>query len=139
MEIALDWETLKTVVTEAGMKSLGPRSKANRRNNWFDEECRGAAERRKRCRMKWIENTANINKREDLRVSMNIATSTNRRKKREKAGEEPREIEENRAHGKTRKQFQGIKRMRNGFQPRMILIRNKESNINIGKEEIQRR
>ena len=82
--------------------------------------------------MKWIEDRANINKRADLRVSRNIATSTNRRKKRDKVGEELREIKEGRMHGKTRKQFQGVKRMRNGFQPRMNLIRNKEGNIIIG-------
>ena len=89
--------------------------------------------------MKWIEDRTNINKKEDLRVVRNVETSTNRRKKREKIEEELREIEENRAHGKTRKQFQGIKRMRNGFQPRMNLIRNKEGNIIVGREEIQRR
>ncbi|XP_068227851.1 uncharacterized protein [Palaemon carinicauda] len=89
------------------MESLGPCINARRRNNWFDEDCRSAAERRKRCRMKWIEDRANIDKRKDLRVSRNLATITNRRKKRKK--------------------------------PRMNLIRNKEGNIIIGKEEIQRR
>ncbi|XP_068237189.1 neurotrimin-like [Palaemon carinicauda] len=59
--------------------------------------------------------------------------------KRVKVGEELGEIEENRAHGTTRKQFQGIKRMRNGFQPRMSITRIKEGNVIIGKEEIQRR
>ncbi|XP_068233558.1 uncharacterized protein [Palaemon carinicauda] len=132
-EITSDWETIKSVVTEAAMESIGPCINARRGNNWFDEECRGAAERRKRRRMKWIEERANTDKREDLRVSRNLATSTNRRKKREQVGEELREIQESRGHGKTRKQFQGINRMKNGFQPRMNLIRNKEDNIIIGK------
>ena len=83
-EITSDWETIKTVVTEAAMESLGPYTNTNRRNNWFDEECRNAAERRKLSRMKWIEHRTNINKKEDLRVARNIATSTNKRKKREK-------------------------------------------------------
>ncbi|XP_068243595.1 uncharacterized protein [Palaemon carinicauda] len=54
-EITSDWETIKSVVTGAAMESLGPCINPRRRNNWFDEECRSAAERRKRCRMKWIE------------------------------------------------------------------------------------
>ncbi|XP_068231943.1 uncharacterized protein [Palaemon carinicauda] len=138
-EITSDWDTIKSVVTEVAIESLGPCINARRRNNWFDEECKSAAERKKRCRIKWIEDRANLDKREDLRVSRNLATSTNRRKKREKVGEELREIEENRAHGKRRKQFQEINRMGNGFQPRMNFIRNKEGNIIIGKEDIQRR
>ena len=49
------------------------------------------------------------------------------------------EIEEYRGQGKVRKQFQGIKRMRNGFQPRTDLIRNKEGDIVVGREEIKQR
>ncbi|XP_068225678.1 uncharacterized protein [Palaemon carinicauda] len=89
--------------------------------------------------MKWIEDRANIDKREDLRVSRNLAISTNNRRKRDNVGWELREIEGNRAHGKTRKQFQGINRMGNEFQPRMNFIRNKEGNMIILKEDIQRR
>ncbi|XP_068206782.1 uncharacterized protein [Palaemon carinicauda] len=58
-EITLDWET-KSVVTEIAMESLGPCINARTRNNWFDKECRSAAERRKCCRMKWIADRANI-------------------------------------------------------------------------------
>ncbi|XP_068240928.1 uncharacterized protein [Palaemon carinicauda] len=85
-EVTSDLETIKSVVTEAAMESLGPCINAHRSNNWFDEECRSAAERRKRCRMKWIEDSANVDMSEDLRVSRNLATSTKRRKKREKPG-----------------------------------------------------
>ncbi|XP_068245316.1 uncharacterized protein [Palaemon carinicauda] len=92
-EITSDWETIKSVLTEAAMESLGLCINECRRNNWFDEECRSAAERRKRCRIKWIEDRANIDKREDLRVSRNLATSKNRRKKREKLGEKLKKIE----------------------------------------------
>ncbi|XP_068213406.1 uncharacterized protein [Palaemon carinicauda] len=54
-EITLDWETIKSVVTEAAMESLGPCINARK--------SRSAAERRKHRGIKWIGDRANIDKR----------------------------------------------------------------------------
>ena len=86
-----------------------------------------------------MEDRGNLRKKEELRLVGNEASRTNRRKKREALQKELREIEENRTQGRVRKQFRGIKSVRNGYEPRNELIRSKEGDIIVDKERIQAR
>ena len=49
------------------------------------------------------------------------------------------DIEQNRHHGHTRAQYQGINRIRKGYQPRQELIRDKHGSILVNKEDVKSR
>ena len=78
----ISWDEVCAAALEVGEEILGIVERG-RRNEWFDEECMRAAERRKAGRMKWLEDRENERKREDFRQARRIAVAINRRKKRQ--------------------------------------------------------
>ena len=123
---------------DAAEEVLG-RERRRKNNGWFDEECHVAAEERKKKRKEWLDDRGSMDKKEKFRQARNKACETNRRKKRQKVETELIEIEEDRRQGRTRKMYKGIKKQRNGYQPRNDLVKDKEGKILVEGEEIQRR
>ena len=82
-----------------------------------------AAEERKKTRKEWLDERDSLEKKERFRRARNSACLLNRRKKGEKVREELRKIEEDRQHGRIRSMFQGIKKQRNGYQPRNEMLK----------------
>ena len=127
-------------VVGVGKEKLGLKER-HRGNTWFDADCVVAAERRKKCRMKWLEDRNNdvVFVRETFREARRNAVSVNRRKKRQALDRDLREIEENSLRGHTRAQYQGISKIRKGYQPRQELIRDTRGNILVNKDDINAR
>lgn len=48
------WENIKTVLVEAGEKSIGY-TKNNKKEHWFDEECRLIIEKRNQTRERYLQ------------------------------------------------------------------------------------
>ena len=116
-EIGIGWGEIASTVVGGASEVLGT-TRGTRRNNWFDHECEVAARKRKEHRRRWLSDRRCERRRQEMRAARNEATALNRRKKREALQRELRDIEECRLQGKVRRQFQGIKKIRNGFQPR---------------------
>ena len=134
----VSWDRVCEVALSAGQESLGLVQR-NHRNNWFDAECREAAERRKTYRLKWIQDRENERKRQNFREARGIAVSTNRRKKRQALNKELDDIENSRERGQARAQYQGINQIRKGYQPRQELIEDKEGNMLVTRDAIKDR
>ena len=134
----IGWEEVKTVINETAQEILGT-TRQERRAPWFDNECKEAAANRRKCRREWIDNRQDDGRKEAYRMARNIATGINRRKKREELEGRLQEIEGNREQGKTRLQFQGIKKIRNGYQPRNDMIKDKHGKLLTTKEEVTAR
>ena len=81
-----------TLVIETAERKLG--SLKPKRKTWFDEDCKEAAETRRKVRKKWLEDRRNEEKREDFRGARRRASRLNRRKKRQLIESNMREIEE---------------------------------------------
>ena len=76
----IGWSEICETAIGAGKEKLGLKRK-NPRNEWFDADCMVAAERRKTCHMKRLEDQNNHRKREVFRQARSTAVSINRRKK----------------------------------------------------------
>ena len=122
---------------EAAEEELG--FARRRRNCWFDQECEEAARERKKTRKEWLDDRADLEKKERFRNARNVATLINRRKKREQVKEDLRKIEEDRQQGNTRSMFQGIGKQRKGYQARNEIIKDKDGRIVVDQDQIERR
>ena len=116
-EIDLQWGEMVDMIKEVGLETLGPKQK-NRQNEWFDDECRNVSDVRKILRKEWLNDTQDGRKKEQLRNATKLAKTIYRRKKKQTLEKVLREIEEDRGQGRVRDQFQKIKAVRNGYQPR---------------------
>ena len=137
-EIGMGCGEIASTVIGGASEVLGT-TRGTRGNDWFDQECGTAAGKRRECRRRWLNDRRSERRREKMGTARNEATTLNRRKKREAVQRELRDIEECRLRGKVRRQFQGIKKIRNGYQPRNEVIRSKEGDLIVNKEGIQER
>ena len=133
-----NWEYVKRSMVEAAERSVG-RSRRRRRNGWFNGECKNAADKRKKTRMKWIEDRGNMEKRRIYTGARNEACRINRRNKRLQIDRELEQVENSNRHGNTRAEFQGINNIRKGYQARQGMIKNSNGDLLITKEEISER
>ena len=90
---------------------------------------------RKQLREEYLADTTNREKKEQQKEAAKLAKKTYRRKRREAVDILLRELEEDRREGRMRDQFQKIKTMKNGYQPRSELIKNEEGRILSGEDE----
>ena len=49
------------------------------------------------------------------------------------------DIENSRVHGNTRRQYQGIKKIRNGYQPRLELIKDRNGDLLLNSRDVKSR
>ena len=136
-EEEIGWNGIKTVVLEAAKEKIGLVKK--KRKEWYDDECQAAAENRRKYRRIWLAERRNDAKRETFRGMRRRAKKVNRKKKREFINDKMRGIEYDRRSRRTRDQFQGINEIRKGYQPRGNMIRNKEGEMIVNREEIKQR
>ena len=122
-EEAIDWAQIKATVVAAAEERIGYEKVV--KNKWYDEECEIAAEERRAARSIYLEDRGSLAKREEYRRKRAEACSLYRRKKREDVNERIRNIEESRRHRRTRDQFKGVKGVRDGYQARTNLVKDK--------------
>ena len=135
--IDIEWTDIKQVVKEAAVDTLGFAKK--KKNMWFDEECERVADARRKDRIAWLENRDIREMRENFVRSRNEATATYKRKKKESMRRNISEIEQSRRSGRVREQYQGIKEIKNGYQPRSVMIKDKEGELIMNEDEVKAR
>ena len=137
-EEEINWDYVKNSMIETAERTVG-RSRRRRGNRWFNDECKTAAGRRKVTRIKWIEYRENMEKRRTYTEARNNASRINRRNKRFQIDRELEEIENNDRHGKTRAEFQGINKIRKGYQAKQGMIKNSTGDLLLDKEKVSER
>ena len=56
-EVNRTWENVKEIIKTSAKESLGMHE-LKRHNPWFDEECLGFLDQRKRAKMQWIQDSS---------------------------------------------------------------------------------
>ncbi|XP_076055159.1 uncharacterized protein LOC143033551 [Oratosquilla oratoria] len=107
----------------------------NRREEWYDEECASAVEERKKARQKWQQTRSEEDK-EDFIQKRRNAKRVKRRKKREFMNNNLDKIETLGREGKIREQYAVIKKVRNGYRPRVNMVIHQNGVIATREEEI---
>ena len=80
-----------------------------RRNVWFDEECRNVVKEGKDIRKQLLQTPGNEQLREQERQKRRESNTLIRRKKRQSLNKELEEIDKDRREGKIRRHYQGIR------------------------------
>ena len=132
------WEQVCSIVKDTAMEVLGPMRK-KKRNEWYDEECRHVGELRKKLREEWLENYDDEIKRDRHREAKRLVKRTHRRKKRQALRRTLMDIESDIQNKRVRNQFQKVKEVRKGYQPRMETVKNKEGNLLTNEEQVTQR
>jgi hypothetical protein len=118
------WENIKQAICKVGENTLGCNAKKVR-NGWYDEECKEELE---------VQNYACLNmlqrKQEVISKSMRMDARKEARKvcRRKKTlyDEELEELQEKYKRNDVTKFYEGIRKIRKGFQPRTTMCRNKQ-------------
>ena len=133
----IGWNDIRNVVKETAEAKIGYAKRTKKK--WFDDDCERAAENRRSARLSWLIDRRNEMKREEFRRRRGEAKTVYKRKKKEEAQKNIREIEENRRAKRTRDQYQGINNVKKGYQPRLMMVKDKEGRLLVNQEEVKER
>ena len=137
MQEETGWNEIRNVVKETAEAKIGYAKRA--KNKWFDADCERAAENRRSSRLAWLTDRRNEIKREEFRRRRGEAKTVYKRKKKEEVRRNIREIEDNRRAKRTREQYQGINSVKKGYQPRLMMVKDKEGRLLVNQEEVKER
>lgn len=126
------WLNIKKAMEEAAKETIGER-KRTRNEEWFDNECRKAIERKNIDRRNTIQKETRQNV-ERYKESRRQANKILRKKKKQFLKGYMEKIEELNTQNESRKLYQAIKRMTNKFQPRTNECKDKNGRL-VGTEE----
>jgi hypothetical protein len=95
---------------------------------WFDDECSKSIEQWKQAKLQWLQNPSQIigDKLQNLRHE---TSRTFRKKKREYLKDEINELETNNKNKNIRDLFRVINEFREGYQPRINIIKDENGNL----------
>ncbi|KAE8737576.1 hypothetical protein FOCC_FOCC016960, partial [Frankliniella occidentalis] len=124
LEESLDeiWQRIEAALQEGGEEVLGLQDKVTGQP-WFDEECETDMERRNAYWRWHRESPEDEELREAYEESHNTLKSTLRRVRRRFLDQHCRDLDEARTQNDTKKFFEGVKRLKNGFVPRATMVR----------------
>ena len=95
---------------------------------WFDEECLGILDRKKQAKMQWIQNPSQINV-DNLNNVRRDASRHFRNKKKAYMRAKIEELETNCKINNIRHLYRGINDMKNGYQPRTRIVKDKKGDL----------
>ena len=130
------WNDISVTVKAAAREELGYSRKNNNNNSWYDKECEDIVKERKRAKARTLQAPGNEEYQqylEDLNRQVNRVT---RSKKRRAINEELDQIDKDNSEGRSRDAFQGIKRIRRGYQARPTMIKNNQGDILTVESEV---
>lgn len=129
------WENIKTVMVEAGEKSIGY-TKNNKKEHWFDQECRLLIEKRNEVRERNLQRPTRTSEQEYKAIKK----QTNRllrKKKREDMKNRVKEIEEARQQKEIKCFYQAIQNTKKKqYKTKTTLIRNEDGQLLTGKNAV---
>lgn len=126
------WKGIAAGIHSAAEDVLGIQQR-QRRNYWYDDECKRATEVKNIARLKMLQNNTRANK-EIYKKERTEERKIIRKKKRELEREAIEAIENYNELKETRKMYKVVDRLRSGYKPRPFICKNTEGEI-ITKEE----
>ena len=122
------WENIKENIQTSAKKSLGL-DEFKQNKPWFDEECLGFLDQRKRAKIQWIQDPSQSNV--DNLNSVRPEVSRHFRKKKKKAYLRARieEFETNSKNKNIRDMYRGISDFKKGYQPRCNIVKDEKGDL----------
>jgi hypothetical protein len=115
------WESIKENIKTSATESLG-KHEMKQHKPWFDEECLGILDQRKRAKMQWIQDPSQSNA-DNLHNVRRDASRHFRNKKKAYLSAKIEELETNSEINNTRDLYRGINDMKKGYQPRTRIVK----------------
>lgn len=128
------WKRIEKVLIESVKEVIGSKKK-ERNSGWFDEECREAIEEKNKERQKMLQRKTR-QKWESYSESRRKAKRMLKKKKKDFLKRQVEEIELMRNRKETRNLYQRINSMKNGFQPKLNMCKNKEGKLLSEENEV---
>ena len=128
------WNAVKTAISSAAEEVLG-HVQPNRRNEWFDEECRQILDEKNAARATMLRRATRQNV-ERYRLKRRQQVQLFKEKKRRQEEEECEELEQLHRTHETRKFYQKLNGSRRGFVPRAEMCRDKNGGILTDDREV---
>ena len=132
------WKLIEQTIKEEAERTIGFKGKTER-NQWFDDECRRANRERKEARKNCIQKPEDENLKEEWRSKCRSATRILRRKKRQHINVSIDKIDEDAANGNIREAYKQINKVKQGYQGRSKMIKDKNGNIIVNEADVIRR
>ena len=126
------WKDIKQRIHQAADSTLGQKIRKVR-NEWFDEECKEILEEQSNTRLKMLQRKTRSNI-ETYKEARREARKICRRKKKHYEEEKLKELQEKYKNNAIKQFYEGIRKIRAGFQPRTTMCKNKQGII-VGREE----
>jgi hypothetical protein len=95
---------------------------------WFDDDCSKLIDQQKQAKVQWLQNPNQING-DNLQNLRREISSTFRNKKREYLKGKINELETNNKNKNIRDLYRGINEFKEGYQPRINIIKNENCNL----------
>ncbi|KAJ4431136.1 hypothetical protein ANN_19731 [Periplaneta americana] len=121
------WENIRDSIKIAAEQSIGY-YETKKQKPWFDEDCCMVVERRKQAKLKFLQDPVE-EKRDNYLNERREASRTLRNKKRGYLKEKLNEVETNSKNKNIRDLYKGIKKFKNGYQPRVNVIKDENGDL----------
>ena len=121
------WENIRDSIKIAAEQSIGY-YETKKKKPWFDEDCCMVVERRKQAKLKFLQDPVE-EKRDNYFNERREASRTLRNKKRGYLKEKLNEVETNSKNKNIRDLYKGIKEFKNGYQPRVNVIKDENGDL----------
>ncbi|KAJ4430139.1 hypothetical protein ANN_22349 [Periplaneta americana] len=121
------WENIRDSIKIAAEQSIGY-YETKKKKPWFDEDCCMVVERRKQAKLKLLQDPVE-EKRDNYFNERREASRTLRNKKRGYLKEKLNEVETNSKNKNIRDLYKGIKEFKNGYQPRVNVIKDENGDL----------
>lgn len=136
-DISERWKKIERALVEAAKETIGTK-KREKREGWFDEECRRAIEKKNTERDKLLQRKTR-QKWEKYSESRREAKRVLKKKKREYLRRQVEDLQQMKNRNETRYFYQRVNHLKNGYQPKLNLCKNKEGEILSEEKEIMDR
>ena len=122
------WRDIEETVREVSEEEIGY-VQGRRRNTWYDGECREAVDRKKEAKILCLQRPEDEELREIERQRGREVHTVMRRKKRQAIHKELDEIDKDRKEGRIRRHYQGVRKIRKGYQARPNMVKGENGEI----------
>jgi hypothetical protein len=131
-QVETAWEDIRQVMYKAADNILGQKSRTVR-NGWYDEECKEMLEEQNKACLKMLQRKTQSKQKPTERLGRKQRKCVGRRKKYYEE-EKLEELQEKYKINALKQFYEGIHKMRTGFQPRTTMCKNKQGVI-VGEEK----
>ena len=132
------WNQIKQEVESVATETIGWKT-GDSRNEWYDDECKLATQAKNEARMKTLQRRATRAMKEDYRSKRKIERKLFRKKKADKEKELFVQINSLAECKDTRKLYQRIKNVRNGYSQQPLLCKDESGSVLADEEKCLKR